>query len=160
MKDFKLFGGQEIEDLGVYLREYYDLHPDIQIYIGTDSAQHGKVTKYATAISLLRPGKGVHVVYKKIIIRRERDMFTRLWNETEYTREVADYVHDEMADVYVHNENEKIPILHLDFNKQAKHKSNIVHDISMGYLKGLGYQVYSKSDSWTASVAADFLVKN
>ena len=84
MKDFKLFGGQEIEDLGVYLREYYDLHPDIQIYIGTDSAQHGKVTKYATAISRLRPGKGVHVVYKKIIIRRERDMFTRLWNETEW----------------------------------------------------------------------------
>jgi predicted RNase H-related nuclease YkuK (DUF458 family) len=99
MKDFKLFGGQELEDLGEYLREYYDLYPDIEVFVGTDSAQHGKVTKYATAISLLHPGKGVHVVFRRKIIRRERDMFTRLWNEVEYTREVADYVHDSLKDV-------------------------------------------------------------
>lgn len=160
MKDFKLFGGQELGDLGEYLRAYYAKYPDIQIYIGTDSAQHGKVTKYATAVSLLRPGKGVHVVYKKVIIRRQRDMFTRLWNETEYTREVADYVHNEMNDIYVHNEDEKIPILHLDFNKQAKHESNIVHDLSVGYLSSLGFRVHSKSESWAASVVADCLVKN
>jgi len=161
MKDFKLFGGQELEDLGKYLLEYYAQYPDIKVYIGTDSAQHGKVTKYATAVSLLHPGKGVHVVFKKISVRRERDMFTRLWNEVEFTREIAEYVHDVLSEVYEHDENDKIPILHLDFNKQPRFKSNIVHDLSMGYLKGLGYsRVYSKPDSWCATFCADMLVKN
>jgi len=160
MKDFKLFGGQELKDLGEYLREYYALYPDIQIFIGTDSAQHGKVTKYATAISLLHPGKGVHVIFNRHNIKRERDMFTRLWNEVEYTREVADYVHDIMVDIYPHKEDTKIPVLHLDFNKQPRHKSNVVHDLSVGYLKGFGYEVFTKNDSWCASVCADLLVKN
>lgn len=160
MKDFKFFGGEGLGDLGEYLRNYYSQHSDIQIYIGTDSAQHGKVTKYATAVSLLKPGKGVHVVYRKIISPRDRDLFTRLWKETEYTREVADYVHDEMVNVYENKKGDKIPILHLDFNKSPKYKSYMVHDISIGYLKGLGYNVYSKSDSWCASFVSDFLVKN
>lgn len=160
MENFRLFGGQELENLGEYLREYYAMYPDIKIYVGTDSAQHGKFTKYATVISLLRPGKGVHVVYKRHNIRRERDMFTRLWNEVELTREVADYVHETLAEVYEHKENERIPIIHLDFNKSPKHKSNIVHDLSMGYLTSFGYKAFSKPSSWCASYCADMLVKN
>jgi predicted RNase H-related nuclease YkuK (DUF458 family) len=161
MKDFRLFDGQEIEDLGVYIKDYYVLNPDMEIYVGTDSAQHGKVTKYATAISFLHPNKGVHVIYRKNIIKRERDLFTRLWNEVEYTREVAEYVHETMNGImkpkYI---DSKIPILHLDFNKSSKYKSFMVHDLSMGYLKGLGFEVCSKSDSWCASFCADMLVKN
>jgi len=161
MKDFKLFGGEGIDDLGEYLKEYYAQYPDIEIYVGTDSAQHGKVTKYATAVSLLRPGKGVHVVYRRIIIKRERDMFTRLWNEVEMTREIGEYVHDIMQDVYeIKDKNKKIPTLHLDFNKQPKYKSYVVHDLSMGYLKGFGFDVKSKSDAWCSSFCADHLVKN
>lgn len=160
MKDFKLFGGQELEDLGEYLREYYFLYPDIQIFIGTDSAQHGKVTKYATAVSMLRPGKGVHVVYKRVTIPRERDMFTRLWNEVEYTRVVADYVNETMENIFPHKDNEKIPILHLDFNKSPKHKSNVVHDLSIGYLSSFGYKVESKPSAWCSTFCADSLVKN
>jgi len=162
MKDFKLFGGEGIDDLGEYIKEYYAQYQDIEIYVGTDSAQHGKVTKYATAVSLLRPGKGVHVVYRRITIKRERDMFTRLWNEVEMTREIGEYVHDVMKDVYEvkNKKNIKIPILHLDFNKQPKYKSNVVHDLSIGYLRGFGFDVSSKNTSWCATVAADLLVKN
>jgi predicted RNase H-related nuclease YkuK (DUF458 family) len=159
MKDFKLFGGQELEDLGKYIKEYYAQNPDIKIFVGTDSAQHGKVTKYATVVSLLRPGKGVHIVFKRTNIRRERDMFTRLWNEVEYSREVADYIHDEMEGIYPHEDNVKIPVVHMDFNKSPKHKSNVVHDLSVGYMKGFGYEVHTKPDSWCSTYAADELVK-
>jgi len=160
MKDFKLFGGQELENLGEYILDYYAKYPDIKFYVGTDSAQHGKVTKYATALAMLHPGKGVHVVFRRANIRRERDMFTRLWNEVEYTREVAEYVHETLKDVYEHKEGEKIPTIHLDFNKSPKHKSNIVHDLSVGYMKGFGFQVESKDSAWAATFAADMLVKN
>jgi len=160
MKDFKLFGGREIENLGEYLKEYYAQYPDIKIFVGTDSAQHGKVTKYATVVALLHPGKGVHVVFRRVNIRRERDMFTRLWNEVEYTREVADYVHDIFEGIYEHPENEKIPTVHLDFNKSPKFKSNVVHDLSVGYMRGFGYRVESKSNSWASTFCADHLIKN
>jgi len=160
MKDFKLFGGQELEDLGEYILEYYAKYPDIIFYVGTDSAQHGKVTKYATAVAMLHPGKGVHVVFRRVSVRREKDMFTRLWNEVEYTREVAEYVHDTLKDVYKHKEEEKIPIVHLDFNKSPKYKSNMVHDLSVGYLSSFGYKVFSKNEAWVATFCADMLVKN
>jgi len=112
-------------------------------------------------VSLLRPGKGVHVVYKKVSLRRIRDLFTRLWTEVEYTREVAEYVHDSMNGIMESKNNDiKIPILHLDLNKSAKYKSNVVHDTAIGYLKGLGFEVHSKSDSWAATFCADMLVKN
>jgi predicted RNase H-related nuclease YkuK (DUF458 family) len=161
MQNFRLFGGQEIGDLGVYIQEYYALHPEVKIYIGTDSAQHGKFTKYATAVAFLHPGKGVHAIYKKTSIKRVRDLFSRLWNEVEYTREVAEYVNDIMSGIMESKSNEKkIPIVHLDLNKSAKYKSNVVHDLAIGYLKGLGFEVHSKSDSWCASFCADMLVKN
>jgi len=159
MKNFKLFSGQEIPDLGEYLKEYYFKYPDIKVFVGTDSAQRGKVTKYATAIGLLRPSKGVHVIYERFAIPKQRDMFTRLWNETEYTLNVANYVHDSLKDLYKHKDNEKIPILHLDFNKSPKFKSYMVHDLSIGYLKGMGYTVYSKPDGWCASFVSDYLLK-
>lgn len=159
MLKFKLFGGETIEDIGEYLLEYYKKYPEIVIYVGTDSAQHGKVTKYATVISLLRPTKGAHIVYTKVIIKRERDLFSRLWNEVEYTREVAELVQKTFEDVYP-KEN-MIPILHLDFNAQPKYKSHMVHDLAIGYLTGLGYEVHGKSEgAWAASVAADSLVHN
>lgn len=160
MENFKLFSGQEIKDLCKYLQDYYMLHPEIKLFVGSDSAQHGKFTKYATAIAMVHPGKGVHVIFQRFNIRRERDIFTRLWNEVEYTREVADYVHNALKDIYPHELNTKIPMIHLDFNKSPKHKSNMVHDASIGYLKGYGYQCESKSDSWCAAVAADMLVQN
>lgn len=160
MEGFKLINGDSIENLADYLKEYYVQHPDLEVFIGTDSAQHGKVTKYATAISLLRPGKGVHVIYRKISITRERDMFTRLWNEVEHTREVGEYVNDVFQEFYDHKIEGKIPTLHLDFNKQPKYKSYVVHDLSIGYLTSFGFKVKSKSESWCASFCADHLVKN
>lgn len=161
MENFKKIDGESIEDLGGYIREYYLKNPDIKIYVGTDSAQHGKYTKYATAISMLKPGKGVHVIYKKTSIKRVRDIFTRLWKETEHTLEVGEYVHNCLDGIYNNNnENKKIPILHLDLNKSPKYKSNIAHDVSIGYLRGYGFEVQSKSDSWCSSFCADMLVKN
>lgn len=160
MEKFRKIDGEIIEDLGEYIRDYYLKYPDIKVYVGTDSAQHGKYTKYATAISLLRPGKGVHVVYSKTSIKRERDIFTRLWKETEHTLEVGEYVHNSLVGLYENSGDKKIPTLHLDLNKSPKYKSNIAHDVSIGYLKGFGFDVHSKSDSWCSSFCADMLVKN
>ena len=171
MKNFRLVGGNEIENLRNYLRNYYIEHPRIEFYVGTDSAQCGKHTKYVTTICMLHPehidelgkfhhGAGVHVVYKRENVQRIRDVYTRLWHETELTYEVAQYVHEIMKDIWKQPlNNEKVPIVHLDLNRQPKYKSNSAHDASIGYLKGYGFEVYSKPQSWSSSYVADWLCK-
>ena len=171
MKNFKLFGGKEIENLGEYLRNYIKLNPRVKVYVGTDSIQNGKFTKYVTAIGLLKPeyigekgdfhyGEGVHVVFRRDNIKRIRDVYSRLWHETELTFEVASYVHEELKDVWTQPlNNEKVPIVHLDLNVSPKYKSHQVHDVSVGYIRGNGFEVYCKPNSWMASVAADWLCK-
>ena len=118
MKNFKLFGGKEIENLGEYLRNYYAKNPKVKFYVGTDSLQNGKFTKYVTTVCMLHPehidekgmfhySAGVHVVYHRENVKRIRDVFSRLWHETELTFEIAQYVHEALKDVWVgplHNE--------------------------------------------------------
>lgn len=169
MKNFKLFGGKEIENLGEYLRAYVELNPRTKVYIGTDSIQNGKFTKYVTAIGLLQPeytgkmgdfhyGAGVHVIFRRDNIKRIREVYSRLWHETELTLEVATYVHDSLKDMWTQPlNNERIPIVHLDLNSSPKFKSHQVHDISVGYLKGSGFEVHVKPEAFMATVSADHL---
>lgn len=162
MLKFKLSNGEDIEDLEFYIKDYYKKNPDSIIFVGSDSAQHGKVTKYATTISFLRPRRGTHVIFSKFAIKREKDLFNRLWKEVECAKEVAEYVDSVLEGIYINKKETKIPIIHLDFNKSAKYKSHIVHDVSIGYLTGIGFEVHCKpsSNSWASSIAADYFVKN
>jgi predicted RNase H-related nuclease YkuK (DUF458 family) len=169
MKNFKMFGGKEIEDLGEYLRNYYERNPRIRVYVGTDSLQNGKYTKYVTTICMVHPehidekgmfhyGTGVHVIYRRENLNRIRDIFTRLWHETELSFEVAQLVHESLKDVWKQPLNiEKVPIVHLDFSSQPKYKSHQAHDVSVGYIKGNGFHVETKPNAWCATVASDWL---
>lgn len=169
MKNFRLFGGIAIDDLGEYLRNYYAQNPRVIFYVGTDSLQNGKFTKYVTTVAMLHPehldekggfhyGAGVHLVYRRDNVKRIRDVFSRLWRETELTFEVSNYVHDALKDVWTGPlHNEKVPIVHLDLNPDPKWKSHQVHDASVGYLKGSGFEVYSKPLSWASTYCADWL---
>jgi len=158
--EFKLFSGEKIDDVGEYLRRYYEKYPDVEIYVGCDSNNHGGFTKYATVISLLRPSKGVHVIFNRFTIKRERDLFLRLWRETECSLEAAKIVRSSLENIFG-SDDKCIPTIHLDYNKQAKYKSHIVHDAAIGYLMANGFtKVETKSDAWASSFCADMLVNN
>lgn len=94
MKDFKLFGGRQIEDVGDYTLQYIKdnctEHSEIIIYVGTDSKQLRKHTLYATAIAFYHVGKGAHIIFRRKKVPKVKDLFTRLYNEVEMTRVVAE----------------------------------------------------------------------
>jgi predicted RNase H-related nuclease YkuK (DUF458 family) len=170
MKDFKLVGGVEIENLGEYLRNYYKKNPKVKFYVGTDSVQNGKFTKYVTTVCMRHPeyvdngrvhyGAGVHLVFKRNNVNRIREVASRLWRETELTLEVALYVDDALKSVWKQPlNNERVPIIHLDFNDSPKFKSHQVTDASVGWLTGEGFEVYTKPIAWAASTASDWLCK-
>lgn len=153
MEKFKLFGGEIIDDLSKYIGNYLNEFEDVEIYIGTDSSQKRNYTNYVTCISFLKPRKGVHVIYSKNSVKKIRDNYTRLWRETEYSEEVATTVKQILIDLGYR----KNITVHLDYNKNPKYKSFIVHDAAMGYITSLGFLAESKNNSWCASVAADML---
>lgn len=154
VNEFKFFNGRHLDNAGDYIKKYIDRNPSVKIFVGTDSKQYKGYTKYVTAIGLLKPRKGVHVIYKRNNTKKIKDIFSRLWNEVEYSRQVADYIEEN-----VNNNGKKIVTVHLDINLDEKAKSNIVHDSAVGYLKGLGYEVETKPNSWAASKAADMLCR-
>jgi len=154
---FKLFGGDKLNDVGLYIREYLNSNPNVKIFVGTDSSQPNKYhTTFVTVVALLKPTKGAHIIYKRENTKKIKDTFSRLWNEVEYSRVIADYIEETINN---NNEN-KIVTIHLDLNPSGKWKSSMVHDAAVGYLKGLGYNVETKPNSWASTSCADWLLKN
>jgi len=153
MRKFKLYNGSEINDIYEYIKNYITKYPETKLVVGTDSEQHKKHTIYVTVIGFIRPRKGVHIVYKRGKVKKIKDLFSRLWNEIEYTRITAD---DIEKNINKDSSTKKVTV-HIDINNSLSGKSNIVHDSAVGYLKSLGYDVEIKPNSWAASKAADWL---
>lgn len=149
MKKFKFYNGQFIDNLDKYIETYLKKYPDIEIYIGTDSVDRGK-SIYVTTICFRHPYNGAHVIYKKEIEPKSKNLFTKLWKEVEKTNEVAKFVKPIIGN--------KILILDLDLNSLKQYASSIAHDSAKGYLIGLGYNVRTKPQAY-AAIAADHLLK-
>jgi len=152
MKTFRLFGGEKIENVFEYVNNYIKKFPETKIIVGTDSKQYKHYTNFVTVIGLIKPRKGVHIIYKLEKLRKIKDIFSRLWNEIELSRLISDELEN-----HINDSGKKIITIHIDINGNKKEKSNIVHDSAVGYLKGLGYVVESKPNGWAATKAADML---
>ncbi len=180
MEDYKKFGGEILEDLGQYCRDYVKENPDIIVSVGCDSKQLRRKTLYAVVVCFQHPGNGVHVVFARKRLPKIRDLFTRLWNEAEFSRELGDYLEKELRGSYVRKlaEDEeargmeiipdmKLVDIHLDFNpSKERGRSNMVFDSAVGMIRGCGYRVRTKQhpdsglpNAWAATAAADMLCK-
>lgn len=160
MEGFKLIGEGEIANIGEYAREYIKKYPDVRIYVGCDSANRRKYSLYGITVCFRHPGNGVHITFKRVKVEKIRDMFSRLWKEVEFCKEVGEYLETELKGLYLvegSKPEEKLVDLDLDLNKNVKWKSNRVLDAGVGYLTGLGFRVRSKPTAWASSCAADMI---
>jgi len=178
---FKKLGGEQVANLGAYVREYLSLHGDVKIYIGVDSEQHKRHTTYGVVVILYHDKKGGHFVFKRENAHDEtgkrmkiRDLFTKLWKEVELAEALDSYFETELVGSYrrfsveelVQNgygsHQDKLVDVDLDLNPHigptGKNKSNKVHDTAVSYMTGLGYRVRTKPHAWAASCAADMIV--
>ena len=62
------------------------------VYIGSDSQNIGKSTKYATVIAYRFGSRGVHYILSKKQEVLIEDMWTRLWQEAEMSIDVAEWL--------------------------------------------------------------------
>lgn len=81
---FKKFGGEVIEDLGEYIRNYLKRFPGTSLYIGADSVERGRQILYTTVVAFYDEFRrdGVHYVFSKELSPNERMWVERTGNPT------------------------------------------------------------------------------
>jgi predicted RNase H-related nuclease YkuK (DUF458 family) len=147
---FKSLTNREEIDLIPYIKNFLLKNDDTNIFIGSDS-QNGKATTYAIVIVLHNTRKGGHVLYAKNIVPRIQDRFNRLWNEVEYSLQVANHL--------VNNGIQKPKFIDIDLNPDPKYKSNQVLRAALGYVESMGYTPRCKPNAVVASYVADAICK-
>jgi predicted RNase H-related nuclease YkuK (DUF458 family) len=121
--------------------------PYVEIHVGTDSQNHGDKTQYATVVAYRYGNRGVHYIYSLDTKDRIRDMWTRLWGETERSVAIAEHLSTNIPGV-------KIKI-DMDFNSDEEFDSNKLVSASRGWALSLGYIVNIKPNDQIATRAAD-----
>jgi len=147
---FKSLTNKEEIDLVPYIKDFLSKNDDTNIFIGSDS-QNGKATTYAVVIVLHNTRKGGHVLYAKSIVPKIQDRFNRLWNEVEYSLQVANHL--------VNNGIQKPKFIDIDLNPDPKYKSNQVLRAALGYVESMGYTPRCKPNAVVASYVADAICK-
>ena len=149
-KYFKMEDGKLV-NLIDHVVEQITEHPNVKIYIATDSQNYGGKTVYAVAVVFRYGLRGAHFVYKKERIPRIRDNFQRLWREAEYTIETAQLITNELS--------VKIEAVEFDYNNKKITKSTNLIPSILGWAKSLGYNPLVKPDEMIAAKAADHVCR-
>ena len=172
---FKKFGGENITDIVSYVKDYVKTGDDMRIFVGCDSQQKRKHTLYALTIVLHDASlhNGAHVLFMRIRSHKERDIFTRMMNESIYSLDLSLWLDEELDGHYTMPDFGKcdydgsIPTkkieIHVDINPveglNKQNKSNVAYKAVMGMISGSGFNVKCKPNAPAASYAADLLVR-
>jgi predicted RNase H-related nuclease YkuK (DUF458 family) len=145
-KVFKKING-EVVDIVKHTLSILNEYPTVDIHIGTDSQNHRNHTFYSTVIAYRFGTRGVHYIVHKQKVKKIKDKWTRLWNETEYTIETAEFLSKKL--------NVKIQ-LDFDYNEDENHFSSKLINSARGWANSLGYKVNVKPHNQIATRAADY----
>lgn len=142
---FKTIKGENVNVVQHTLKVLKE-HPNVQIHIGTDSQNMGRITSYSTVIAYRMGTKGVHYIASRQRIPIINDMWTKLWKEAEMSIEVAQWLTEQI--------NVRVEI-DMDYNGDEDHKSHKLISAAKGWANSLGYKVNVKPDNQIATRAAD-----
>jgi predicted RNase H-related nuclease YkuK (DUF458 family) len=100
---FKKFGGEKINDIIEYIKDYVAENPNVTISLGCDSVQRRKKTVYAFTLMFysISIKNGAHVVYFRENITKIRDNNDRLSKEAIYIHEIAEWLDSEISKFFV-----------------------------------------------------------
>jgi predicted RNase H-related nuclease YkuK (DUF458 family) len=146
---FKDIRGNIIDPID-HTREILKKNPFAEVHVGTDSQSLAKKTQYITVIAYKYGNRGVHYILKKNGVPQIKDLWTRLWRETELSIDIAETIKKSLN---------IIPQIDLDYNENENFKSNKLVNASKGLANSLGYKVNIKPHIQIATRAADYHCK-
>jgi predicted RNase H-related nuclease YkuK (DUF458 family) len=126
---FKKFCGDKVPDVVEYLKEYVSKNPGITISVGCDSIQKRRKTVYACTIMMHDKDirNGAHVIFFRESIPRLRDDQDRLYRESIYAYEIAEYLNEELTGQYVRQDIDDLERKRYKFHLEKCEGRN--HDI-------------------------------
>lgn len=124
----------------------------LKVCVGSDSHVYGDKISYATAVVVIREGKGAFT-----FIRKQREFQTisikeRMLNEVNKSVEIAYAICSILEKYSVEME------VHADINTDPDFKSNVALKDAMGYILGMGYVFKAKPYAFASSNCADLMV--
>jgi predicted RNase H-related nuclease YkuK (DUF458 family) len=145
----------KVIDMWEEAREWIENSPeDSSIYIGCDSQvnREKKLARYSVVVVVHKSSRnGARVFHHEEVLPDYGNLKVRLLNEVGYSTKVAEELIDSIGDRHME--------IHIDINTNPKHKSHIALSEAMGWIKGLGYEVKAKPDSWAAHSVGDHYVR-
>jgi len=126
-----------------------DPQEQYKVVIGTDSANHG-TTDFVSAIVVYRVGHGGRFFWRRINQKKINSLRERIYQEVMMSLKLAEEVLLNLS------KNKDIVFdfeVHVDIGSQGETK-NMLQEI-MGMVRGLGFQIKTKPESYGASKVAD-----
>ena len=151
------FSGKEINEPittiieKAIVREQKEGHR-LKICVGSDSQAYKSHVEYATAIVVLREGKGGFMFMRNLKGTKQISIKERMLKEVTMSVETA-YAICNILDKY----NVALEV-HADINTDPKFQSNLALKDAMGYILGMGFEFKAKPYAFASSSCADKVV--
>jgi len=140
-----------IDDIFDFIKK--DPESDYKIIIGTDSEGYGEVF-YATAVVVHRVGNGARAfICKNIIHTPNRVLRDKIYNESMLSLSLAQELSPHLARMLGEDFIESNFVIHSDIGNNGETKDMIKEVVGM--VRGYGFQVEIKPESYAASSVAD-----
>ncbi|WP_299621182.1 ribonuclease H-like YkuK family protein [uncultured Tenacibaculum sp.] len=124
----------------------------LKICVGSDSQAYKSHVEYATAIVVLREGKGGFMFMRNLKGTKQISIKERMLKEVTMSVETA-YAICNILDKY----NVALEV-HADINTDPKFQSNVALKDAMGYILGMGFEFKAKPYAFASSSCADKVV--
>ncbi len=124
----------------------------LKICVGSDSQGYKSHIEYATAIVVLREGKGGFMFMRNYKGTKDIQIKERMLKEVAMSVEVA-YELCNILDKYGVDLE-----VHADINTNPKFESNVALKDAMGYILGMGFKFKAKPYAFASSSCADSVV--
>ena len=124
----------------------------LKICVGSDSQAYKSHVEYATAIVVLREGKGGFMFMRNLKGTKQISIKERMLKEVTMSVETA-YAICNILDKY----NVALEV-HADINTDPKFQSNLALKDAMGYILGMGFEFKAKPYAFASSSCADKVV--
>lgn len=142
-----------IDEISVFMRE--DPSRDYRVVLGTDSEGYGYVS-YASAIVVHRVGNGGRAFICKNKIQTPVSLRQKIYNEATLSlllaQELVPLLTEFLGEEFVKDNL----VIHIDVGQNGETK-DMIREV-VGMVKGSGFQVETKPNSYAASNVADRFV--
>jgi predicted RNase H-related nuclease YkuK (DUF458 family) len=125
----------------------------LKVCVGSDSQAYKSHVAYATAIVVLREGKGGFMFIKN------QKGITRISTKERMLKEVTMSVETAYSVCHILDKYNVELEVHADINTDPKFESNVALKEAMGYILGMGFIFKAKPYAFASSSCADRLVK-